>query len=326
MTKLHSMPMFWSDFFADTEAVSDEAAKAYLFLLGHAWLRGAKLPNDDRVLARLARCTNKQWSHIKDEVRPFFVATADGQLTQKRLLKEWEYIHQKIQKNRANASLGGKARVANAQANATAKILDLIPGGKRFSEKPHAEGKRSTQENTNENNKTDQAIAQATLSYPTLTPTPIEDNIQSSSSSNSRDVFAKVDAALRKIEEVKTHPIAADPVIGHIVTLVEKGYDLETHIVPSIRRQLAKANGKPISRWSYFVRGIVEDHGSTEASNAPPPKDLERWTRRLEWARENRQWPYTAWGPPPGRPTCRAPKALLLPEDGVGWGEYRAAE
>jgi hypothetical protein len=150
------------------------------------------------------------------------------------------------------------------------------------------------------------------------------DNITLASSSGS-NVFARVDAALRKIEEVKLHPIAADPVIGHIVTLVEKGYDLDTHILPSIRRQLAKSNGKAIARWSYFVKGIVEDNTSSEASNATPPKDLELWTRRLKWARENRQWAYS-WGPPPNFAACKAPKSLLLPGDGTGWGEWRAAE
>jgi uncharacterized protein YdaU (DUF1376 family) len=323
MSKMHYMPMFWSDFFADTESVTDDAAKAYLFLLGHAWLRGAKLPNDDRILARLARCTSKKWSGIKSEIMPFFALGADGQLTQKRLLKEWENVSSKVEKNRANGSLGGQRKVANAKANATATILDLIPGGKRFSEKPHAERKELTAQNPNENNETAVANATETLKQSKAKAIAKEDTIQSSSSSNGPDVFAKVDAALRALD-LTGHPIAADPVIGHIVTLVEKGYDLHTHILPSIRRQLANANGRAISRWSYFVKGIIEDNTS-EASNAPPPKDLELWTRRLKWARENRQWAYS-WGPPPNFAACKAPKSLLLPEDGVGWGEWRAAE
>ncbi len=91
MATMHSMPVFWAEFFADTERVSDDAAKAYIFLLGHAWLQGAKLPDDDAVLARLARVSRNKWNAIKTEVLSFWIKLDDGSLTQKRLRKEWDW-------------------------------------------------------------------------------------------------------------------------------------------------------------------------------------------------------------------------------------------
>ena len=116
MSKLSAMPVFFSDFFADTEHLSPDAAKAYLFLLGHAWIRGAKLPNDDTMLARLARVSLKSWRHMKDGVVAFWTLGEDGYLRQKRLSKEYEYVCRKVEVNRENGSAGGKAS-ASKKAN-----------------------------------------------------------------------------------------------------------------------------------------------------------------------------------------------------------------
>ena len=139
MAKLSSMPMFWSDFFADTEHMNPDAAKAYLFLLGHAWLRKAKLPNDDDVLARLARCSRRSWASIRDQVLAFWEQDEEGQWTQKRLTKEWEYVTRRVNVNSENGSKGGRASAA-----------------KKY----------------NKNNETEQATPSKSVKQPTPTPTP----------------------------------------------------------------------------------------------------------------------------------------------------------
>jgi len=73
-----------------------------------------------------------------------------------------------------------------------------------------------------------------------------------------RATFDGTEAAIRAIPEIGTHPIAANAVIAPIWQLVQRGFDLETQILPSIRRQLSNAR-KPIKSWAYFVDGIVND-------------------------------------------------------------------
>ena len=135
--------------------------------------------------------------------------------------------------------------------------------------------------------------------------------------------FDEVEAALRGIEGLSAHPVGADPVIGPIVAIVEQGYDLHTQIIPSIRRQLAKRTGRPISRWSFFVPGICED-AKTPQSSAPPPAAAPAvdWATRLRGARNGRYWSTPKWGPFPHTPGCLVPPELLLPDDGQGWLEY----
>jgi uncharacterized protein YdaU (DUF1376 family) len=95
--------MFWAEFFADTEHVSGEVAKAYLYLLGHAWLRGAQLPDDDRILARMARVSGGRWAAIRSDVMGFWTRTERG-WTQKRLSKEWFYLFKVREVKRLNGA------------------------------------------------------------------------------------------------------------------------------------------------------------------------------------------------------------------------------
>lgn len=122
MSKLRFMPMSWSEFFADTEHMSPDAAKAYLFLIGHAWVRGAKLPNDNAILARLARVSNKAWAHMKAEVLTLWILGEDGFFRQKRLSKEYEFICRKVEDNRKNGSAGGKAKAAKTANENNKKV------------------------------------------------------------------------------------------------------------------------------------------------------------------------------------------------------------
>lgn len=123
MSALRSMPIFWSEFFADTEHMSPDAAKAYLFLLGHAWVRGAKLPNDDKILARLARVSNKAWAHMRNEVLALWTLEEDGHFRQKRLSKVYDFVFRKVEDNRKNGSAGGKAKAAKTANENNKSVL-----------------------------------------------------------------------------------------------------------------------------------------------------------------------------------------------------------
>jgi uncharacterized protein YdaU (DUF1376 family) len=118
MTKLPSMPFFPADFFADTEHLTRCAAHGYLFLLGHAWLRGAKLPNDDVALARMAGVRGDQWKKIKPEIMEFWKLGPDGCLTNSRLTKEWSWVEGNRTRNKLNGALGGRPKYLKSNIEA----------------------------------------------------------------------------------------------------------------------------------------------------------------------------------------------------------------
>lgn len=67
----HWMPMYWSDFKADTEHLGALETGAYMMLIGHYWNTGG-LPNDDTKMARIARMTPEEWEIAKSTIAEFF--------------------------------------------------------------------------------------------------------------------------------------------------------------------------------------------------------------------------------------------------------------
>ena len=115
MSKLPSMPFFPADFFADTQHLTRCAAHGYLFLLGHAWLRGAKLPNDDIALARMAGMRLDQWRKAKPGIMEFWELGPDGYLTNTRLTKEWLYVCAVCKIKKLNGARGGRPKSLKSQ-------------------------------------------------------------------------------------------------------------------------------------------------------------------------------------------------------------------
>lgn len=66
------MPFFVGDYLADTTHLTVTEHGAYLLLLMSMWRNGGSLPNDDRSLARHARCTRAQWERMRPVLAPFF--------------------------------------------------------------------------------------------------------------------------------------------------------------------------------------------------------------------------------------------------------------
>ena len=70
---------FSSDaFIADTTHLDATATGAYMMLLLCAWRSpNCSLPNDEKKLARMARCDTKTWRRVRDDVMAFW--TRDGE-------------------------------------------------------------------------------------------------------------------------------------------------------------------------------------------------------------------------------------------------------
>lgn len=104
----HPCMTFWPEkFFADTAQLPGDAAAYYMVLLGHAWVRGASLPNDHDMLRRLARCDARRWGRIKHLILALWTLGEDGRLYQKRLTEEWERANRKHHKKPSSSYQSG---------------------------------------------------------------------------------------------------------------------------------------------------------------------------------------------------------------------------
>lgn len=106
MAEYPSMPLFTDAFLADTMHLSAEETGAYLCLLMAAWRRpNCDLPDDDRMLARMARLDLETWQAVKPTVMDFW--TYDGRSrtwSQKRQKKERRYVDDVREKKRKAAA------------------------------------------------------------------------------------------------------------------------------------------------------------------------------------------------------------------------------
>ena len=101
MAKLPQLPLFTDAFIADTVHLDAMETGAYLMLLMCAWRSpDCKLPNDDKLLARYARCNARQWQKIKPSVMSFFEQDELQKWYQQRLLKEHIFVTAKLEQQK----------------------------------------------------------------------------------------------------------------------------------------------------------------------------------------------------------------------------------
>lgn len=98
MAEFPAMPLWTDAYLGDTSHLTTIEHGAYLLLLISMWRTAEKrLPNDDKLLARYARCTAGQWARMKPVLMAFFKAK-DGFVTQSRLTDEATAVKQKSRK------------------------------------------------------------------------------------------------------------------------------------------------------------------------------------------------------------------------------------
>lgn len=96
------LPLWVQDYIAGTYFLSTEQHGAHLLMLINAWLQpDGRLPNDDKVLAKMTCCTRRRWEKLKPAVMPYWTEV-DGRLASRRLDRERaDVIHKKAQKREA---------------------------------------------------------------------------------------------------------------------------------------------------------------------------------------------------------------------------------
>lgn len=115
---------FWTDaYLADTTHLTTEQHGAYCLLLFKMWrMPDCNLPDDPKLLARLAGITPAKWPGVWSVLRDFFLLGDNGRWTQKRLSKERAYVDAATTRAKAAAQKRwGNGGNANADANASRK-------------------------------------------------------------------------------------------------------------------------------------------------------------------------------------------------------------
>ena len=136
MTHVPYMRMYWEDFLADTNHLTNEQLGAYTRLLGHSWPQGGRFPvEDDAYLQWACHCTPQRLRTLKPVLMGFMIDNGDGSATQKRMSKErsWslfrsEQARQAAEKrwkpnSKKNNGMAHANAYAGADANASANAM-----------------------------------------------------------------------------------------------------------------------------------------------------------------------------------------------------------
>lgn len=105
MAEFPALPLWTDAFVADTQHLTTDQVGAYCLLLFAAWRRpNCDLPDDDKFLAKVARCDGRKWRHMRTVLAEFHTIQ-DGRWRQKRLQKERKYVGDLSNKQRAIANV-----------------------------------------------------------------------------------------------------------------------------------------------------------------------------------------------------------------------------
>lgn len=110
MAEFPALPLFTDAYLGDTTHLTTIEHGAYLLLLMVAWrTRDCRLPDDDRVLSRYAKCTLGQWRRLRPIIEPFW-RVENGFWKQGRLTDEHNHVRQVRESQRANGKASALKR------------------------------------------------------------------------------------------------------------------------------------------------------------------------------------------------------------------------
>lgn len=124
MSNTPFMQFYPGDYLGKTMDLTTEQHGAYLLILMTMWQHDAKLPNDPKKLARIARLTPAKFAAVWSEISRFFEVEGDA-ITNPRMTKERKKAAEKSQKRATAGSAGGKAKALKDQESRLANAMPL---------------------------------------------------------------------------------------------------------------------------------------------------------------------------------------------------------
>jgi uncharacterized protein YdaU (DUF1376 family) len=122
------MQLYVGDYLADTQDLSTEEHGAYFLLLMNMWRHDARLPNDQKKLARIARATPRKWAALWAEIGRFFYVDGDH-IRNRRMDIEHQKASAKSEIRRNSGAKGGRAKALKDKEAGLAKATVLPQQG-----------------------------------------------------------------------------------------------------------------------------------------------------------------------------------------------------
>lgn len=322
MAQYPAMP-FWTDaYLGDTHDLTTIEHGAYLLLLFAMWRAGGALPNDDRKLAKVARLNSQQWARLRDTIMEFMTVSADGlTITQGRLADELEYVRKHSKKQSKNARARWE-KVTDPQGSVQQTPPDSFNGA--------AANPLGNNEEADAMGMPNACQTDAPTPTPTIVGTKVP-TLSDSSASDGTNKAKKAKASNAYTPEYEALWSAYPSTIGMSKLNGFKAWQQLTAeqqaqavaSIPAYRALLAKNPERTVKHLQGYLSGRMFE--SFPNSNVTDLETPAQWEKRLTFARLNREWSPTKWGPMPGEPGCRVPTDLIRPGDGDGWRAQRAA-
>jgi len=126
MSKVPMQQWYPDTHIADTANLTLEEQGAYRLLMDHMWIKGGTIRNDDKEIARLLRISIKRWQKIKQRLEDYLLF-CEGNITQKRLQRDYQNAVNKSKTNAENGRAGGRKTAEKwqlGQANAVANSAE----------------------------------------------------------------------------------------------------------------------------------------------------------------------------------------------------------
>jgi len=120
MTAPAWMPLYVADYIADTQHLGALEHGAYLMLIMQYWRTGS-LPDDDKKLARIAKCSDREWRAIRSTIADLF----DDGWSHKRIDFELEKARGKSEARADAGKRGGEAKALKSNDATLANARDL---------------------------------------------------------------------------------------------------------------------------------------------------------------------------------------------------------
>jgi uncharacterized protein YdaU (DUF1376 family) len=307
MADLPYMQFYVDDFEGATAHLTLEEDGAYNRLLRLCWRQpDCSIPNDEAWLARMLRCDMATFERVVAPLLKEFFCEQRGRLFQKRQREEFLKGKELVNKRKEAGRKGGKSKRLNTKENTESNTSNVLEA--------------KSEQNTS------QAEASRTRTRSRTISSSGEDDGAPAAPPPQFD-FSDWENALFAVEGVKGSGLEISPYAA-MVALKREGFDLHSEVIPVVKADIARArvqNRLNRLSWSTIAGRVTEERqkagNRTSALKTAEPTESE-WFGRMHVARRMRQWD-AKWGPYPNQPGCLVPAALVLPDDGKGWTDWK---
>lgn len=270
------MALYVGAYLADTMHLARQNHGSYLLLIMAAFKNAGWLPNDDGLLAQIAKCTPREWKAERAVYAAFFQVT-DERWTHKRVTQEWERAQRLTEQRRA----AGAESAAKRQRNRNERSTSVVTGEQRNA-RPSQSPSPSSETTTL--TVTPSAPARATH---TGWACPIPDDWTPSEPALARLRTGRPDLVGAYYEQRMVafrSWCKAKAITSHDFEATWMGFMVQSHAAP-------------------------EPKGTGKAATTPSD-DADQWRARLRSYTPGAFWS-PMWGPRPGETGCFVPPSIL---------------